>query len=488
MAFRFWLLALVLALPLVGFIVSEGVQGNFNSELRSVLREQYPNADEDDIQALTLDIICEDPDVDLPEICTDVAILNLMSDAALVAGVAGILLLAFIKFAGLLAKGSREVLLATFKPGLHITSIVLVTLVVIHASLAIGSLYYLGVVLGRLPIGLILVLGIGALAGVLALMRNTLGLVGKAQTFVIGLPVTPGQAPSLYERINNIAQKLGALPPSHVVVGLEPNFYVTEATVHCLRGTLNGRTLYCSLPLNRIMSIDEFDAIVAHELSHFKGLDTQFSGEFYPIYRGTADSLESLRESKGLSVIAVLPAIAVLSYFYKSFSTAESKFSRDRELAADRAGAVATSAQVLASALVKVHAFSPLWSTFQNAAVNALREGKAYTNASTVYASTVSAVSGNEALEGITDTHASHPTDSHPSLAARLESLDVSLESVTSAALRVQPGSPAHELVQDVIAVEEEISSAYQSILYNLIQADIAANSQEEENEKGEKG
>ena len=253
MAYRFWLLALVLALPLVGFVVSESVQSDLDSDLHSALREQYPNAEVDSIQALTLGSLCEDPDVDLPETCMHVAILSLMSGAALVAGFSGLALLAVIKLAGVLARGSRELLLATFRPGLYITSIVLVALVIAHALLAIGSLYYLGFLIGLLPTGIIFALGIGALAGVLVLTRNIFALVEKAQTIVIGLPVTPSQAPGLHAKIANLAKRVGALPPNHVVVGLDPNYFVTEATVQCLAGKLDGRTLYCSLPLNRIM-------------------------------------------------------------------------------------------------------------------------------------------------------------------------------------------------------------------------------------------
>jgi len=48
------------------------------------------------------------------------------------------------------------------------------------------------------------------------------------------------------------------------------------------RSTMNG------------VSIDEASGILAHELAHYKGNDTEFSSKFYPLYRGTLDALGGL--------------------------------------------------------------------------------------------------------------------------------------------------------------------------------------------------
>ena len=57
MASRMWLFGLILGIPLIGLAVAEGIQAHFNSELRSVLRKQYPNADQAAISEITLDRI-----------------------------------------------------------------------------------------------------------------------------------------------------------------------------------------------------------------------------------------------------------------------------------------------------------------------------------------------------------------------------------------------------------------------------------------------
>jgi Zn-dependent protease with chaperone function len=250
-------------------------------------------------------------------------------------------------------------------------------------------------------------------------------------------------------------------------VGLDPNFFVTEADVTCLSGKLSGRTLYCSLPLCRILSKEELTAIIGHELGHFKGQDTKFSERFYPIYRGTASSLAALQAAagKGSGSIPLLPALAVLSYFLECFSVAESRLSRERELAADQAGSSITSPKTIAAALVKLHAFTGMWEGLQLAAANALRQGRAFVNASRTYAEAVRKSAVPDALKGIAETHLSHPTDSHPPLSVRLQSLQVGLNDVATDALAVTPPEAAITLVSDAEKLEEEISDAYQLLL-----------------------
>src|SRR5262249_3948737 len=121
------------------------------------------------------------------------------------------------------------------------------------------------------------------------------------------------------------------------------NFYVTETEVASLDGLLHGRTLYVSFSLCRILDLNEFRAVLAHELAHYKGLDTRFSREFYPIYRGAAQGIVNVRSTfSGRGVIGrlvLLPAIYTLSYFLRAFAESERRISRERELAADSAAA-----------------------------------------------------------------------------------------------------------------------------------------------------
>jgi Zn-dependent protease with chaperone function len=473
-----WLFGLILGIPLLGLAVAQGIQAYFNSELRSVIRKQYPNADQAAIAQITLDRLCEKSDAGLRDICGTNANLNLMSAGAVGAGALGFVLLLAIRLAGSVARKRRRLLLYLFKPGLYLTAVVLIILVVIHAALAITAIYYgESALIGRIHIGIIAAIGLGALGGVVVIARSVFSLVRKAQTLVIGVSLSRAEAPELWSRVEQIAERLGALRPQSIVVGLDPNFFVSEADVICLSGTLSGRTLYCSLPLCRILSSSEVSAVIGHELGHFKGLDTKFSESFYPIYRGTASAIGALHETggEGSASIALLPAIAILSYFFECFSVAESGISRDRELAADQAGASFTDSTTMASALVKVHAFSGLWDGLQSAAAGALKEGEAFVNASKTYADAVASSAKPDALTGITDSRLTHPTDSHPPLGVRLGSLRVTLDQVSVASLAVSPADPAIDLIPEFERREEEISGTYQAILAQRLGIDLKA-------------
>jgi Zn-dependent protease with chaperone function len=468
MAARLSLFGLVLGIPLLGLAVSSGVRAHFDTELRAAAVKQVPDADPIKLAGLTVARLCDTAAVESEDLCQTNTNLAFMQTASLISGGAGLGLLGLIAVAAYAARSSRNLLVALFRPGLYVAAIAISGLILAHAVIAIAAIYYgEAALVDRVHSGVIMAIGFGAIAGVTAVARSTFRIVQKAETFAVGQEVSAGEAPILWNHITRVAQKLGALAPEHVVIGLDPTFFVTEAHVLTLSGTLTGRTLFCSLPLARVLSTDEFTAIVGHELGHFRGADTKFSERFYPIYRGTATAISSLHRAggEGLGVLALLPAIAVFGFFLECFAVAENRQSRHRELLADEAGAQATSNRTMASALVKVHAFAGIWNAVERASAEALRQGGIYTNASALFARAVLDSATSAALDGIADRHTSHPTDSHPPLAVRLASLRIDLPSVAAEALVVNPTQPAASLIPELERQEEVLSDAYQRLL-----------------------
>jgi len=305
MVSRIWLFSLLLAVPLVGLGVSEAIQAYSDSELRSAVRAQNPGVTDQQVRQLTVDTLCEQRGAEFDQLCARQSHLNLLSGTSAGAGAAGLILLGLIMLAGRLARDNRSLLLAFFKPGLYVTTVVLTALILVHAAIAMAAIYYgEAALIRRVHVGIVGTIALGALAGVVAMAQNTFTLVRKARTFVVGSSLTREQAPLLWNEVDATARRLGALQPQNVVVGLDPNFFVTEAEVVCLDRALTGRTLYCSLPLCRILSKPEFTAIIGHELGHFQGQDTRFSASFYPIYRGTASSIHALSAAGGGSIMA----------------------------------------------------------------------------------------------------------------------------------------------------------------------------------------
>ena len=373
----------------------------------------------------------------------------------------GLSLLGLIAFAGYKSQGNRTLLLALFKPGLYIAIGALIALVVLHASLAIASIYLLESTGRQVHVGVIVMVGIGALAGVAALISGASSIIKKAMATVVGKRLSDESQPVLWEFILNLAKSLGASPPQYVVAGLEPNFFVTEADVRYLDGQLSGRTMYLSLPLCRVISQEELKAILGHELGHFKGLDTKFSRDFFPIYRGTVNALAGLAQNMGEGVrkIALIPALSILSFFLEAFSTAERAISRERELAADQVAAGATAPRTLATALVKVSAFSGLWGTIHEDMLELLTKGKQFTNISAVFARLVQDNSNMDALQGLDGTLLPHPTDSHPPLSQRLQALGISVADIADAALCTAPELPAVALIADYESFEKDLTT-----------------------------
>lgn len=140
---RSWLFALLLAVPLIAFLVSAAVQGHMNSQLREALRAEYPDADPGRVASATVDDLCTDGSTgSLATVCGTNASLKLMKAAALwSAGIAMGLLLA-IWLAGLVARSNRSLLAYVFRPGLYLTVLVLVGLVITHAALAMATIYF----------------------------------------------------------------------------------------------------------------------------------------------------------------------------------------------------------------------------------------------------------------------------------------------------------------------------------------------------------
>jgi Zn-dependent protease with chaperone function len=369
---------------------------------------------------LSVDLLCENASPEIQSLCTTNQHLNLMRAGAFWAGIVGLTLLLVIRLAGTVARTNRWFLLYLFKPGLYLTVLLLVGLILVHAAVAMAALYYgESILAGRIHVFIIGAIGLGALIGILDMVSNAFALVQKVQTRVLGKIVSREQASALWQHVEDIAERLGALHPQHIVVGLDPNFFVTEADVVCLDGTLSGRTLYCSLPLCRILTTQEFSAIIGHELGHYKGQDTRFSQRFFPVYRGTIASILALHQqsdSHGARVIALLPAVAVLNYFLECFAVAEHRISRDRELVADQEGVTASDRDSMTSALVKVHAFAGYWQALETAIAEALHQGNMYANTSRMFAKVVALQATSETLQDIGATHLTHPTDTHPPL------------------------------------------------------------------------
>jgi Zn-dependent protease with chaperone function len=426
------------------------------------MEEEHEGANSVLLRVITLGVIL----VILPVIGLIGAVMTRMTWLAVLGGIAlalGVGLVAVIWLAGLIARTNRVLLVVVFAPLLVFTNLALVPLIALNgvvATIAVGAIF---------PIAGVL-MGIAALFGVVTMLGRALSLpiARRGVAPVKGMVVTPEAQPEVWELVHELAGRVGTAPPANIVIGADPNFFVTQAKVVCLDGELKGRTLFLSLPFCRIMTLDELRAVVAHELGHFRGWDTRFSAVFYPVYRGAVTSLVELGEEvgEGISGLPLLPAYMVLGLFLDSFSEAEARLSRTRELAADRVSVEAVGPQVTATALVKIHGFSRYWRRALAVMREHIRESRTDLNVGRFFAE--AAEEGKDSLwmrKDLDQEEPLHPTDSHPPLSQRLAALQLTIKDVEHGAFTVTPGEPASTLIRDAEALELQLTQVEKQIL-----------------------
>ena len=450
-------LLIVLAIPAIGFGISTWIIADVNSGLAS---QGLPS----------IQVICASEeateDATLQAACSEFDNIRLLQRSSTYAGLLGLAIPGLIWFGSLLAGSNRARLALVFPALTRLVLLLLSVLVIMQgAILTYGAYVGESYAFERVHFVLIGCIGIGAAIAAIALVRAAFSIGKKLQTTVTGCTVSKRKAPALYGFIGDLARELGATPPKNIVIGLDPNFFVTNAEVDCLvdEKLLSGETLFVSAPLTRLLTKDEFAAVVGHELGHFRGKDTVFSMKFAPVYAGMADAIGAMdiEGEEGALGLAKIPALAVLSYMYESFSRNERSVARERELLADQAGAEVSGAFSLATALTKVSFYSAIWPSTQEKNIERLNSGKITRNLSTVFLDSakydIQHTQFKEILDAVLEEKIPHPTDTHPTLAERLSGLEIASDDLDVTDI-LPPEQSAIELLGNYRAIEEQLT------------------------------
>lgn len=473
-------LALMLVIPVLAATVAAGLrkylEADFRNSVVKLAAERGIAPEDPRVAALTLASICgsEQP----PPGCRVHRVLGGMVVAAAAVSVAGLALMTVIAWAGRGARGDRARLVRVFGPLLKVTMISATGILLVQGVLAVGSIYLLETLLfQRVHLVFLGAMALAVAVAVWRMIRAAVSTVREASATVLGEPLEPRQSPRLRQLVEETAARVGTAAPDTIVLGLDPNFFVTEVPVQCPDARLTGRTLFVSLPLCRILTTDELRGVVAHEMGHFKGQDTEYTRRFAPIYRGASESLAAVASSvRSLSgLIALAPTFYLLGYFLESFAVAETEIGRGRELAADQVAAQASGERVFAAALVKIHAYARRWEWVQSWINDAVAEGRPFENVTSVFLRAVADTTQGDPLAGLLDEHLRHPTDSHPPLGDRLASLQIPMNQVASRACEVTPADSAALLIDDPEPIEKRLSAALQQVVRQLQELQQAA-------------
>lgn len=328
-----------------------------------------------------------------------------------------------------------------------------------------ASGHYHPQIIGAVAIG-------GLFAGILVL-RATFGIFRIQPLRLVGQRLDPLTEPDFFARLEHLAQRTDAAMPTNVVVGLEPNFFVTSAPVQLVgqSETLHGHTLYLSAPLCRVLTVQELDAVIGHEFGHFTGEDTLYSMRFAPTYRRLSEALVALFRHAGhggLVGLMALPPASMMQFCLNRFSRAERRIGRERELLADRAGASITGPLPLATSLLKAGVYAPIWSPVIDQCVGLLDQGKAFRNVAEAFLAASKSYGAEDARGKIDDVAGgvvAHPTDTHPRTADRIEALGLSVDAITAEQILPPPSDRTSLPLRLLQTIEERLTETLNGLL-----------------------
>jgi len=462
------LLLYACGVPAFSFVVLWAVQWHQERDWMAAVKADFPQSSEADLQTKSLVSLCRLPGTRdaLGEICVSYErVKSLRALATVTIGVT-LLLLLVIHWVGQRCRRDRQLLLRCFRAGSYLVTAVTLVLVISQAVLLASTLYYgPSEFLNRIPSGLILAIGIGALIAVYRVVRLLVAFNKEIVLEVGGEFLSADQAPTLWKFVEQIAQEVGTETPGHIVAGADATFFVTEAKVSVTGGVASGRTLYVSIPLCHILTKNELRAVIGHEMAHFHGRDTEFSRRFYPVFRNGSNTLEAIvgtAQSVGGGAYALLPAIWLLSHYLSSFSEAEAEISRERELAADMVGAKVTSPRDFALAITKIIEHDSAWEqTCSNLLESPASDKVALPLPSEVFVEIaerqVRETSRTAQVEQLEKEQLAHPTDSHPPLSVRLRALGFTVDELFEAAAELRPADPSITLIPAAEELERKL-------------------------------
>ncbi|HSF93617.1 MAG TPA: M48 family metalloprotease [Thermohalobaculum sp.] len=370
-----------------------------------------------------------------------------------------------------------------------------VAIVLVCANMLVQGVLVLGVVVlvytahvGNPPIFALFFAAAAIAGGALAVIGGAVTMRFSQALEVRGLAIKRSTSPRLWALVDDLAARLGADPPDAIVIGLEPTFWVVSGKVRA-SGTnlptrlIEGRTLFVSLPLMRVLADEEFRAIIAHELGHFRGRDTEYSARFIPAYQaleGAETGFDDAAEIGGsgppiavvLAWIARMPARALLAMLHAAFHGNVQRISRFREYEADAAAAEVADPRAVATSLFKIPLYSRLWDNLIEDHINRIRRklptapelGTFFGDMARLMVTPDLAVALREyALEARSE----HPFDSHPSSYNRVSNLGIDPATVTPAELRTgENDGVAEALIDKLDEVEFFLMTAENDALY----------------------
>lgn len=231
--------------------------------------------------------------------------------------------------------------------------------------------------------------------------------------------VGEGDAPGLWANTRALAARLKTAPPKQIVAGIDTNFFVTEAPLTVAGNTLTGRTLFVSLPLLRLLDRAQADAVLGHELAHFRGGDAASSARLGPKLVQYDHYLAMMRGG-GLTVLAY----HLMCLYRVIFEFALMRDSREREFKADRTAAKLVSPQAIVQSLIKIAAYASYRAEIERELFEHDRQhGQQLGIAQFVASGLAPYAASAKFVQAMGSASVPHPFDSHPAMLDRMKNV-----------------------------------------------------------------
>ena len=287
------------------------------------------------------------------------------------------------------------------------------------------------------------------------LMLNAMW-VGLDDTFVVEGEVLRRSDAPFWSDLDELCAKVGTAPPDQLIAGIDDNFFVTEHAVTVNESVLQGRTLYVSLSLLKQLRGEEADAVLAHEMAHFRALDTTFSKKTAPLLGRYDKYLQALAEG-----VVTYPIFLFMNCFRVLFELSIREASRAREFRADAVAAETTSPEAMAGALLRIAAYSSYRGTVERDLLNEEQAmDRANISGAIEHGFPAFAVSFGE--QDLGEVSAFHPFDTHPKMAARLEAVGLPLSEDSTRLLALETDGRWFSRIPNAEALERSQWDAYE--------------------------
>ena len=414
--------------------------------------------------------VCPPAAVAVSEGCQQFELLHWLNRASWVALIVTLTLpLTYLLGAVLLGR-DRNLLARYFPPLVWIVLGILPLLLAAHGVLvwfASWEMMQMGLIPANLKLMAILgMLGLLLLISALSIVTAMRRLLELDPLRVTGVVLEKHEMRGLFERVARIARRLGSREPERIVIGIEPTAYVANVPLR-LRGVGDlpqAETLYLSTVALRLLDDAELDALIGHELGHFRGADLEFSSRFAPAFRSMALAIESVAaegDEDDTASFAILPAIGFLTFMIYTLRRIVSGIGRQREFAADQASLEVSNPRAVTSLLIKFSLLSAQWDDFRLGVGRLLHQGVSRRNFSLDYLARtrdfMGAVDAEKLSSALLREQTPHPLDSHPTVAERATA--VGIDAATSVGPSLVAMSADRPVSAELVAIEERITA-----------------------------